>query len=102
MRGSLTRIDSLHTTKSDLAPYAPYKYFSIEFGRDCRCGTELQHRVVLRDNCNSVCKSNSTQQCGPYDAEPVDEPTYDRKADKTVEVKEEKKVVKSTWRRWFM
>jgi hypothetical protein len=38
----------------------------------------------------------------PYDAGPVDEPTYDSKVGEKVEAKEEEKVVRGAWRRWVM
>lgn len=50
------------------APLGPYKYFGIEFGRDCYCGNTFQHDAIPYDNtitsCNISCTGNSTQQCG--------------------------------------
>ncbi|RMZ72277.1 glycoside hydrolase family 3 [Pyrenophora seminiperda CCB06] len=52
------------TIPSDAVPDAPYKYFAIEFGRDCRCGTIFLHTPVISNQCHTTCVSSSSQLCG--------------------------------------
>ncbi|KAA8614599.1 BglX Beta-glucosidase-related glycosidase [Pyrenophora tritici-repentis] len=49
---------------SAAGPDAPYKYFGIEFGRDCRCGTNFLHDPIFSTQCNTTCLLNPAQLCG--------------------------------------
>jgi len=55
---------SFCTTPSEAVPDAPYKYFGIEFGRDCRCGTNFLHDPIFSAQCNTTCLNNPAQLCG--------------------------------------
>jgi hypothetical protein len=51
------------STKSAKATLAPYKYFALEFGVDCRCGNAYKHTLVKK-TCKTPCSGNNKQQCG--------------------------------------
>lgn len=56
---------ALCSTKTDTTPNAPYKYFAIEFGRDCRCGNAYRYTPPIdapATECNVTCTPN--QACG--------------------------------------
>ncbi|KAF1913818.1 hypothetical protein BDU57DRAFT_531674 [Ampelomyces quisqualis] len=65
------RFDRFCTTKSEAAPNAPYKYFGLEFGRDCRCGNKFQwggvdgsYAMRPEGQCDKTCNGDSTERCG--------------------------------------
>jgi hypothetical protein len=51
------------TTKTAQTPNAPYRYFGLESGRDCRCGNTFKH-ATAPGTCTSRCTGNQSQRCG--------------------------------------
>ncbi|KAF3933193.1 hypothetical protein ABW20_dc0101196 [Dactylellina cionopaga] len=47
---------------------AAYKYFGVEYGRECWCGNVLNVApsggVVPDTDCSTACKGNAGQKCG--------------------------------------
>ncbi|KAH7406026.1 hypothetical protein DE146DRAFT_431336 [Phaeosphaeria sp. MPI-PUGE-AT-0046c] len=53
------------TEKTSRTPNAPYKYFALEFGRDCRCGNNYRYTPIKKTGeCKTACSGDRTQQCG--------------------------------------
>lgn len=50
---------------SDQVPDAPYKYFGLEFGRECHCGNTFNHPLEIENGeCDVPCAGDNTQACG--------------------------------------
>lgn len=44
-----------------------YKYFGLEYARECYCGNELAGAAAAEDQCSNLCMGDATQWCGAPD-----------------------------------
>ncbi|OIW30067.1 WSC-domain-containing protein [Coniochaeta ligniaria NRRL 30616] len=52
------------TVEGCAAHCSPYKYFGLEYGRECYCGDVEPTQLVADTGCSFPCSGNAAERCG--------------------------------------
>lgn len=66
LTGKELRSDTM-TVETCAAHCQGFKYFGLEYARECYCGNELGGAAAAEDQCSNLCMGNGEQWCGAPD-----------------------------------